>query len=317
MTAAVITIVAIILFISLSFHSAATANNNTQIIASPTSPKAEKLSSNDNKNIATSAPPRQDELTSTQITIENPGKATSKKLQENKKQLIPTTKTPNKLTTTHRSFVPKDPLKHTKTTIKTKTKATIPLTTRKPTLTTEVVHHTDIVPIPTRTPSKFVLAMNPSIPATVNLNCHSCAVVTNSADLYRSNAGSVIDSSDCVIRLNVAPTIGYEDDVGGKTTVRVVSQQQLGELLHYVWRDPEEIRSLGYIITYGKHNHLCKNCTFFKLFKKVSGEYLGDKFIRLTETLKTKANRYESAVLLTSSTMLYASCAETVFLWVA
>ncbi|XP_020893789.1 alpha-N-acetyl-neuraminyl-2,3-beta-galactosyl-1,3-N-acetyl-galactosaminide alpha-2,6-sialyltransferase isoform X2 [Exaiptasia diaphana] len=298
MTAAVITVVALILFISLSFHSAATSNDDTQIIASPTSPKAEKLSSNPDKRvITTSSSARHNGLTFTQTTKESPRKATSKKLQSNKKKLIQTTKIMNKITTTHRSVIPKDPLQHTKlTTTKTTITST---TTRKPTLATQNLHHTDIVPIPTRTPSKFVLAMNPSIPATVNLNCHSCAVVTNSADLYRSNAGSVIDSSDCVIRLNIAPTFGYEDDVGGKTTVRVVSQDHLGDLLHYVWRDPEEIRSLGYIITYGKYNHLCKNCTFFKLFKKVSGQYLGDKFIRFTETLKTKTHSREEVPLST------------------
>ncbi|EDO41349.1 predicted protein, partial [Nematostella vectensis] len=64
--------------------------------------------------------------------------------------------------------------------------------------------------------------MNPRIPIDLNIKCRTCALVTNSADLLGSNAGSVIDSSDCVIRLNTAPTAGFELDVGGKTTVRIV-----------------------------------------------------------------------------------------------
>lgn len=286
MTAAVITVVAIVLFISLSFHSAATSNDGTQIIASSDTPTGNNLSS-------------------TEITKENPGKATSKKLKSNKKDTIPTSTVKTmRQTSTHRpstiKHTVKSPstLKHTVISHEDTTSETtiipttdIPIVTNIQTPNPSILDRTDIVPIPTRTPSDFVLAMNPSIPARINLDCRSCAVVTNSADLYHSNAGSVIDSSECVIRLDTAPTIGHEDDVGGKTTVRVVSQDHLGDLLHHVWHEPDEMNSIRYVITYGQRNNLCPNCTFFKLFKKVSGEYLGDKFIRFTKSIKTNIHR--------------------------
>ncbi|XP_031668334.1 CMP-N-acetylneuraminate-beta-galactosamide-alpha-2,3-sialyltransferase 1 [Oncorhynchus kisutch] len=50
----------------------------------------------------------------------------------------------------------------------------------------------------------------------------SCAVVGNSGNLKGSYYGALIDSSDVVIRMNKAPTSGYEEDVGKRTTYRVM-----------------------------------------------------------------------------------------------
>ncbi|CAL8238564.1 unnamed protein product [Lota lota] len=48
--------------------------------------------------------------------------------------------------------------------------------------------------------------------------CRSCAVVGNSGNLKGSYYGRIIDSNDLVIRMNQAPTQGFEDDVGARTT---------------------------------------------------------------------------------------------------
>ncbi|XP_059412929.1 CMP-N-acetylneuraminate-beta-galactosamide-alpha-2,3-sialyltransferase 1-like [Carassius carassius] len=48
--------------------------------------------------------------------------------------------------------------------------------------------------------------------------CRSCSVVGNSGNLRGTRYGSYIDSSDFVIRMNQAPTQGFEEDVGYKTT---------------------------------------------------------------------------------------------------
>ena len=48
-------------------------------------------------------------------------------------------------------------------------------------------------------------------------------VVGSSGSLLDASLGSLIDSYDDVVRFNRAPTDGYEDIVGSKTTLRVVN----------------------------------------------------------------------------------------------
>ncbi|XP_014245125.1 beta-galactoside alpha-2,6-sialyltransferase 2 isoform X2 [Cimex lectularius] len=50
---------------------------------------------------------------------------------------------------------------------------------------------------------------------------NNCAIVSNSGALNGSN----LDSHDLVLRFNHAPTIGYEKDVGRKTTIRILNSQ--------------------------------------------------------------------------------------------
>ncbi|XP_062868177.1 alpha-N-acetyl-neuraminyl-2,3-beta-galactosyl-1,3-N-acetyl-galactosaminide alpha-2,6-sialyltransferase [Trichomycterus rosablanca] len=63
------------------------------------------------------------------------------------------------------------------------------------------------------------------------LRCASCAVVSSSGQVLGSRRGREIDGHDCVIRMNVAPTLGFEADVGSKTTVRVISHTSVRHLL--------------------------------------------------------------------------------------
>lgn len=50
-----------------------------------------------------------------------------------------------------------------------------------------------------------------------------CAVVGNSGIVLRHKNGARVDEHDAVIRLNDAPTVGFEDYVGSKTTFRLVT----------------------------------------------------------------------------------------------
>lgn len=51
----------------------------------------------------------------------------------------------------------------------------------------------------------------------------TCAVVGNSRSMLGSDLGEKIDSHNCVLRFNTAPTEGYEKDVGSRTTARVIN----------------------------------------------------------------------------------------------
>eukprot|EP00899_Mesostigma_viride_P019523 jgi/Mesvir1/27572/Mv07317-RA.1 len=56
----------------------------------------------------------------------------------------------------------------------------------------------------------------------------SCAVVGNSGSLLLYALGRAIDAHDLVIRLNVAPTKGFQRHVGGRTTFRLVNRLHMG-----------------------------------------------------------------------------------------
>ncbi|XP_075026489.1 alpha-N-acetyl-neuraminyl-2,3-beta-galactosyl-1,3-N-acetyl-galactosaminide alpha-2,6-sialyltransferase isoform X3 [Calonectris borealis] len=79
--------------------------------------------------------------------------------------------------------------------------------------------------------------------------CRRCAIVSSSGQMLGSRLGQAIDGQECVLRMNHAPTAGYEEDVGARSTVRVVSHtsvplllrnqpyffQQSQETLYIVW----------------------------------------------------------------------------------
>ncbi|KAL2089951.1 hypothetical protein ACEWY4_014639 [Coilia grayii] len=65
----------------------------------------------------------------------------------------------------------------------------------------------------------------------LRMHCNSCSLVTSSGHLTGSERGGEIDHTDCVIRMNDAPTQGYERDVGQRTTVRVVAHSSLDHVL--------------------------------------------------------------------------------------
>ena len=51
-------------------------------------------------------------------------------------------------------------------------------------------------------------------------HCKTCALVTSSGYLDGSRSASAIDSHQCVLRTNDSPVLGFEKDVGHRTTHR-------------------------------------------------------------------------------------------------
>lgn len=64
------------------------------------------------------------------------------------------------------------------------------------------------------------------------MHCKDCALVTSSGHLLGSRQGERIDRTECVIRMNDAPTRGYGRDVGNKTSLRVIAHSSIQRILH-------------------------------------------------------------------------------------
>ena len=106
-------------------------------------------------------------------------------------------------------------------------------------------------------------------------HCHSCALVTSSSHVLGSQAGEEIDHTECVIRMNDAPTLGYENDVGTRTSLRVVAHSSVfrvvrrpNEFLHRTDNEPV-------IIFWGPPNKIGKDAkgTLYRLIQRVSMTY--------------------------------------------
>ncbi|XP_019727755.1 alpha-N-acetylgalactosaminide alpha-2,6-sialyltransferase 6 isoform X2 [Hippocampus comes] len=106
--------------------------------------------------------------------------------------------------------------------------------------------------------------------------CHHCALVSSSSHVLGTQAGEEIDSSECVIRMNDAPTTGYEADVGKRTTLRVVAHSSL----YRVVRRPNEFMVVGAesqrtIIFWGPPNKMTKDskATVYRAIQRISSTY--------------------------------------------
>ncbi|XP_068126726.1 type 2 lactosamine alpha-2,3-sialyltransferase isoform X1 [Hyperolius riggenbachi] len=67
-----------------------------------------------------------------------------------------------------------------------------------------------------------------------NISCKKCIVVGNGGVLRNSTLGKKIDSYDVIIRMNDGPVLGYEEDVGQRTTFRLCYPESIfADNLHY------------------------------------------------------------------------------------
>ncbi|XP_063771733.1 beta-galactoside alpha-2,6-sialyltransferase 1-like isoform X2 [Pseudophryne corroboree] len=65
-----------------------------------------------------------------------------------------------------------------------------------------------------------------------------CAIVMSAGAMRFSKLGKEIDSHDAVLRFNIAPTDGFETDVGSKTTFRILNSQVVTLPNHHFLDNP-------------------------------------------------------------------------------
>lgn len=115
----------------------------------------------------------------------------------------------------------------------------------------------------------------------------SCAIVGNGGGLKFSKYGQDIDGHDVVIRMNQAPTIGYEEYVGSKTTIR---------LLNRLW-------SVNYALRYKFNMYKLQLEPGVSLISS-RGEDLAQNYLRLTKAMKA-LKRDTSVYVLNYKTVAY------------
>ncbi|XP_064284660.1 alpha-N-acetylgalactosaminide alpha-2,6-sialyltransferase 3 isoform X5 [Passer domesticus] len=118
----------------------------------------------------------------------------------------------------------------------------------------------------------------------LQLDCDLCAIVSNSGQMAGQRVGTEIDKSSCIWRMNNAPTKGYEEDVGKRTTVRVVSHTSVPLLL----KNPEyffkETNNTVYVI-WGPFRNMRRdgNGIVYNMLKKTVDSYPTAKIYVTTE----------------------------------
>uniref|UniRef100_A0A8C1QVL4 CMP-N-acetylneuraminate-beta-galactosamide-alpha-2,3-sialyltransferase 1 n=1 Tax=Cyprinus carpio TaxID=7962 RepID=A0A8C1QVL4_CYPCA len=82
--------------------------------------------------------------------------------------------------------------------------------------------------------------------------CRTCAVIGNSGNLKGSHYGHLIDLHDFVIRINMGPTKGYENDVGSKTTHRFLYPESAMDVDNstYLVLSPFKILDMEWLISH-------------------------------------------------------------------
>lgn len=66
----------------------------------------------------------------------------------------------------------------------------------------------------------------------------NCAVVSSAGSIQRSSLGKEIDAHDAVLRFNSATVLRYADDVGTKTTLRLINSQVMASESHRFLDNP-------------------------------------------------------------------------------
>ncbi|NWV22707.1 SIA7C sialyltransferase, partial [Origma solitaria] len=118
----------------------------------------------------------------------------------------------------------------------------------------------------------------------LQLDCDLCAIVSNSGQMAGQKVGTEIDKSSCIWRMNNAPTKGYEEDVGKRTTIRVVSHTSVPLLL----KNPEyffkETNNTVYVI-WGPFRNMRRdgNGIVYNMLKKTVDSYPTAKIYVTTE----------------------------------
>ncbi|XP_042101597.1 alpha-N-acetyl-neuraminyl-2,3-beta-galactosyl-1,3-N-acetyl-galactosaminide alpha-2,6-sialyltransferase isoform X2 [Ovis aries] len=116
--------------------------------------------------------------------------------------------------------------------------------------------------------------------------CRSCAVVSSSGQMLGSGLGAEIDSAECVLRMNQAPTMGFEADVGQRSTLRVISHTSVPLLLRNYSHYFQQARDTLYVVWgQGKHMDRALGGRTYRALLQLTRMYPGLQVYTFTERM--------------------------------
>ncbi|XP_027725391.1 alpha-N-acetyl-neuraminyl-2,3-beta-galactosyl-1,3-N-acetyl-galactosaminide alpha-2,6-sialyltransferase [Vombatus ursinus] len=114
--------------------------------------------------------------------------------------------------------------------------------------------------------------------------CRRCALVSSSGQMLGSRWGPEIDETECVLRMNQAPTAGYEADVGHRSTLRMVSHTSVPLLLRNQSYFFQQARDTVYVVWGpGKRMNRDQGGSTYRTLLKVKEMYPGVQLYTLTD----------------------------------
>ena len=107
------------------------------------------------------------------------------------------------------------------------------------------------IPLPVKKGARFILTssaclshsklwaceVHPETDPFANARWSSCAVVGSSSSMLSSGIGFEIDAHEAVFRMNAAPILGFQNDVGSKTTLRLSFPPICGSTAAYAYEE--------------------------------------------------------------------------------
>lgn len=116
--------------------------------------------------------------------------------------------------------------------------------------------------------------------------CRSCAVVSSSGQMLGSGLGAEIDGAECVLRMNQAPTMGFEADVGQRSTLRVISHTSVPLLLRNYSHYFQQARDTLYVVWgQGKHMDRALGGRTYRALLQLTRMYPGLQVYTFTERM--------------------------------
>ena len=77
----------------------------------------------------------------------------------------------------------------------------------------------------------------------LNIKFKKAILVWSSGDIIGENKGDFINSFPVIIRMNDAKTIGFEKDVGNRTTIRIVNFRAIQNILKLQFKKLRKVLS--------------------------------------------------------------------------